>query len=41
MAQIEVKKNLALHVPSTGAGLQNAEVTHLSLSSIRALKWFF
>lgn len=41
MAQAEVKKTLTLHVPITGAGLQNAEVIHLSLPSIRALKDFF
>lgn len=41
MAQAEVKKTLTLHVPSTGAGLQNAEVIHRSLPSIRALKDFF
>lgn len=41
MAQIEVKKDLRRHVPSTGPGLQNAEVIRVTLQSIRALKGFF
>lgn len=40
MAQTEVKKDLTLLLPSTGAGLQNAEVSHASLPSIRALTGF-
>lgn len=42
MAQTEVKRDLILRVPSTsiGAGLQNAEVIHATLPSIRALKGF-
>lgn len=38
MAQTEANKDLTLRVSSTGAGLQNAEVIHANLPSIRTLK---
>lgn len=40
MAQTEAKKDLTQRVSSTGAGLQNAEVIHATLASIRMLKGF-
>ncbi len=40
MAQTEAKKDLTPIVSSTGAGLQNAEVIHATLPSIRTLKGF-
>lgn len=41
MAQTEAKKDLTLRVSSsTGSGLQNAEVMHANLPSIRTLKGF-